>query len=137
MQLDHFSCQLCTRSAGSVNTFYGTYDDLHEHFREAHFVCDEAECVGARFVVFANDVELRAHMARYHPTSSRSAVVLNLPFKIRGSAEGSKRLLRPFASCVRFAACSVTSRRGVACRARPHIWRRSRPRRQRVAEARW
>lgn len=36
------------------------------HFRNEHFACDHPHCLEARFVVFANEQELKQHRLREH-----------------------------------------------------------------------
>ena len=41
------------------------YEDLREHFRDAHFLCEEGECKDEKFTrVFRTDIDFRAHRAQ-------------------------------------------------------------------------
>lgn len=46
--------------------YHADYTALEEHFRREHFVCQDPICLEAKFVVFENELELKAHMAQVH-----------------------------------------------------------------------
>ncbi|KAK1741115.1 hypothetical protein QTG54_008367 [Skeletonema marinoi] len=39
---------------------------LEKHFDRDHFMCHDAQCLAARFVVFENEIDLRAHEQGVH-----------------------------------------------------------------------
>lgn len=50
---------------------YSAYEDLREHFREAHFLCEIDECIHEKFTrVFRTDIDFRAHRAQVIQTSA-------------------------------------------------------------------
>lgn len=46
--------------------YHADYQALEEHFRNEHFVCNDPICLEVKFVVFENEIELKAHMAQVH-----------------------------------------------------------------------
>lgn len=62
----HERCYLCDQHSPAPGDYYCDYDDLYEHFRRNHYVCLVPLCVEKRFVVFAEDLNLAAHMLREH-----------------------------------------------------------------------
>lgn len=63
----HERCHICDRrSSGSNPQYYVNYDALETHFKESHFVCLETECLEKKFVVFENEVDLKAHRLEQH-----------------------------------------------------------------------
>ncbi|KAI9217862.1 hypothetical protein BC828DRAFT_240061 [Blastocladiella britannica] len=62
----HEECFLCQR-AGVRNAYYRDYQGLEDHFQDEHFPCDQPECLADKFVVFASDIDLKAHISERHP----------------------------------------------------------------------
>ena len=47
--------------------FFSDYDILREHFREEHYLCEEAHCIEAKFTnAFRSDIDLKGHVAKEH-----------------------------------------------------------------------
>jgi hypothetical protein len=44
------------------NEYYENYASLETHFKGSHFLCNEKECLEKKFVVFQNDIDLKAHI---------------------------------------------------------------------------
>ena len=87
---DHFSCFLCERQ-GIQFKYFEDYKNLEEHFRTGHFICEDSLCLCKRFVVFANSIDLAAHVLSVHPFQQASR---NIPihFKVRRpTASGYER----------------------------------------------
>ncbi|TPX39597.1 hypothetical protein SeMB42_g06312 [Synchytrium endobioticum] len=61
----HEQCFLCQR-AGVRNQYYVNYESLYRHFQGDHFPCNEPECLEQKFVVFASDLDLKAHQMEDH-----------------------------------------------------------------------
>ncbi|KAJ3144497.1 hypothetical protein HK101_002662, partial [Irineochytrium annulatum] len=59
----HEQCFLCTR-AGVRHQYYINYPALENHFRSDHYYCEERECMEAKFMVFASEIDLKAHDVR-------------------------------------------------------------------------
>lgn len=64
---DHYSCHICSK-AGIQYRYYSDYNALENHFRNAHYLCEERSCLERRFMVFSNSIDLSAHMLQWHPT---------------------------------------------------------------------
>ena len=47
--------------------YYKDVDALHQHFDRAHYPCKEPICVEAKFIAFATELELKAHVLEVHP----------------------------------------------------------------------
>ncbi|KAF8534030.1 hypothetical protein BDD12DRAFT_448342 [Trichophaea hybrida] len=63
----HERCHICDRrSSGNSPQYYVNYDALEAHFKESHFICPDAECLEKKFVVFENEVDLKAHRLEQH-----------------------------------------------------------------------
>lgn len=44
-----------------------TYNDVKEHFREDHYLCEEDECARIQFTnAFRSEMDIKAHKAQYH-----------------------------------------------------------------------
>jgi hypothetical protein len=65
----HERCHICerTRPADVRPTYYMNYDTLEDHFKRKHFLCVDSECLEKKFVVFENDIDLKAHQLEVHP----------------------------------------------------------------------
>ncbi|KAJ3087772.1 hypothetical protein HK102_010323 [Quaeritorhiza haematococci] len=99
----HEQCFLCQR-AGIRNQYYMNYASLEEHFTHEHYPCRHPECLEKKFIVFATDIDLKAHEMETHRSqsggggSSRRGVQLELNFSysgspsaMRGEVDGSSR----------------------------------------------
>lgn len=64
---NHFECDICVRSHGVQNRYYKDYNDLENHFRAEHFLCEEPTCLAHKFVVFKTHIDMQAHLAKEHP----------------------------------------------------------------------
>ena len=51
-------CHLC-QSNGPDYEYFNTYNDLEQHFRRHHYLCEEPMCLEKKFVVFENTVLLK------------------------------------------------------------------------------
>eukprot|EP00002_Diphylleia_rotans_P036709 TRINITY_DN8125_c0_g1_i1.p1 TRINITY_DN8125_c0_g1~~TRINITY_DN8125_c0_g1_i1.p1 ORF type:complete len:760 (+),score=144.57 TRINITY_DN8125_c0_g1_i1:73-2352(+) len=65
MQQTHFTCHICERR-GRLYQYYRDYNSLDEHFSADHFPCEESSCKEKKFVVFATEIDLKAHMIKEH-----------------------------------------------------------------------
>ncbi|PWW75179.1 hypothetical protein C7212DRAFT_297396, partial [Tuber magnatum] len=64
----HERCFLCDRTnPGAQQQYYVNYDSLVAHFKDDHFMCREQECLDKKFVVFDNEMDLKAHQLDVHP----------------------------------------------------------------------
>ncbi|KAI9664992.1 MAG: hypothetical protein M1821_006440 [Bathelium mastoideum] len=64
----HERCHICDRQGGNLQQqYYRDYNALEEHFGQDHFLCRDKECLEQKFVVFASEMDLRAHQLEKHP----------------------------------------------------------------------
>jgi E3 ubiquitin-protein ligase ZNF598 len=64
------------------------------HFRNEHFACDHPHCLEARFVVFANEQELKQHRLREHNeqlSRNERRAALQIPVNLTVRAEQDTR----------------------------------------------
>ena len=57
---EHYKCHICDKQ-GKPNQFFKDYTRLERHFDRDHYLCHDGQCLSARFVVFENEIDLRAH----------------------------------------------------------------------------
>ena len=62
---EHYKCHVCERQ-GLHNQFFKNYQQLSVHFDRQHFLCSHPSCLEARFVVFGNELDLKAHEMDVH-----------------------------------------------------------------------
>lgn len=60
-------CHICDRQNQGKQQYYVNYDSLEEHFRQAHFLCLDKDCLEKKFVVFDTEMDLKAHQLETHP----------------------------------------------------------------------
>jgi hypothetical protein len=63
----HEECFLCQK-LGVHNIYYSNYSSLQEHYVEEHYPCVHPDCQELKFIVFASDIDLKAHEAEKHIT---------------------------------------------------------------------
>lgn len=62
---NHFWCHIC--EADGKQDYYANYRELHKHFKEAHFVCEEGPCRFEKLsTVFRSKLDFQAHKAKVH-----------------------------------------------------------------------
>lgn len=85
----HESCHICTRNPAisASSSHFADYNHLQRHFESAHFACLDPVCLEMRFVVFAGELELRAHQQQVHfgqqkmqRSQQRMAARISVPF---------------------------------------------------------
>jgi hypothetical protein len=83
---DHYKCHVCEK-VGLDNQFFKHYASLAAHFARLHYACANPQCVEARFVVFANELDLRHHERTVHgnDAASSDSKLLRLEFRVRRS----------------------------------------------------
>ncbi|KAI9909713.1 hypothetical protein PsorP6_014927 [Peronosclerospora sorghi] len=87
----HFECDLCLSHLGIQNRYYRNYNDLENHFRAEHYLCEEAPCLAKKFVVFKSHLDLTAHLRREHPHLKTSRKI-DVHFTVkRASSRGESR----------------------------------------------
>ncbi|KAI4301669.1 hypothetical protein L6164_034922 [Bauhinia variegata] len=86
MSTEHYTCHICQRRHTGQYEYYKDYDDLENHFREKHFLCENEECLAKKFVVFATESDFKRHNAGEHKGCiylSRHNVVHQIPISLR------------------------------------------------------
>ncbi|KAL3918255.1 MAG: hypothetical protein SGILL_004323, partial [Bacillariaceae sp.] len=79
---EHYKCHICEKQ-GNENQWFKNYKSLEKHFDKAHFLCHDVQCLQARFVVFENELDLRAHEMQVHGGTSTGSTKINLEFRTR------------------------------------------------------
>jgi len=62
----HERCHICWRQDAGSQPYFRDYASLEEHFRRDHYLCPERLCLDLKFVVFASELEYKAHMGELH-----------------------------------------------------------------------
>ncbi|OLL26852.1 E3 ubiquitin-protein ligase hel2 [Neolecta irregularis DAH-3] len=62
----HEKCHLCDCNGGQPQYFIN-YESLENHFRRDHFMCPFPQCLEQKFVVFASELDFKAHHIEKHP----------------------------------------------------------------------
>lgn len=88
----HVHCGLCDR-LGKRNQYCLDQPTLRQHYRDVHVVCDHPDCLD---IAFANDVELRGHMAKEHMqgasrSKARQALSLDVNFVFEDRSRNTRR----------------------------------------------
>ncbi|KAK9419610.1 hypothetical protein SUNI508_07346 [Seiridium unicorne] len=65
----HERCFLCDREDPRQPHYYVDYNALEQHFRRDHHPCVDRECQEKKFVVFASELDLKAHQLSEHGSS--------------------------------------------------------------------
>ena len=82
LRTEHYKCHVCEKQ-GLDNQFFNNYKSLERHFDRQHFMCHDVQCLAARFVVFHNELDLRAHEISVHGGTSTGSTKINLEFRTR------------------------------------------------------
>ncbi|XP_043279715.1 E3 ubiquitin-protein ligase ZNF598 isoform X2 [Venturia canescens] len=95
LRRDHLFCHFC--DADGLHHYYNSYNDLREHFRNEHYLCEEGTCVEEMFTgVFRTDIDLKAHKACTHgkhlgKAAAKQARTLELEFTLAPRGGGDNR----------------------------------------------
>ncbi|EGN95836.1 hypothetical protein SERLA73DRAFT_162550 [Serpula lacrymans var. lacrymans S7.3] len=65
MRERHEECFVCKRNEVR-DQYFQNYDSLERHFTNAHFACNQPQCLAQKFVVFGSAMDLKAHMVEVH-----------------------------------------------------------------------
>ncbi|GAB4855680.1 hypothetical protein Ancab_024302 [Ancistrocladus abbreviatus] len=63
---EHFTCHICQREHPDQYVYYKNYDELENHFRGVHFLCEDDSCLEKKFTVFVTEAEVKRHYALEH-----------------------------------------------------------------------
>lgn len=66
MRHQHEKCHICDRIDPSSPQYFKDYDQLFDHFKNCHYICTVNTCLDNKFVVFADELELQAHILKEH-----------------------------------------------------------------------
>ncbi|CDW97020.1 hypothetical protein [Sporisorium scitamineum] len=97
MRDQHEQCFICKASGSEEERwkYYRDYNMLEKHFRKQHWLCENQECLQNKFVVFANEVEFKAHQVKEHANElsareRREAQRIEAHFSYDDGAESSR-----------------------------------------------
>lgn len=62
----HERCFLCDRADSRNPHYYVDYNSLEQHFQKDHFMCMDRQCQEKKFIVFASELDLKAHQLAEH-----------------------------------------------------------------------
>lgn len=89
---EHYKCHVCDKQ-GKPDQYFKDYQRLSIHFDREHFLCQDPQCIAARFVVFENLIDLRAHELSVHGSSlnnNKKSAKVQVQFRIhRSGYDGS------------------------------------------------
>ncbi|XP_073150546.1 uncharacterized protein [Henckelia pumila] len=96
MSTEHYICHICQRQHPGQYEYYKNYDDLEIHFRRDHFLCEDEDCLGKKFIVFQSEAELKRHNTLEHGgrmSRSKRSAALQIPtsFRYQRSSEQDHR----------------------------------------------
>lgn len=66
MRHQHERCHICDKLNPSSPQYFKDYDQLFDHFKNCHYICTVQNCLDNKFVVFADELELQAHILKEH-----------------------------------------------------------------------
>ncbi|KAF4318069.1 hypothetical protein BBO99_00005593 [Phytophthora kernoviae] len=89
LRKNHFECDICLYQMQVQNRYYKDYNDLENHFRADHFLCEERDCLAKKFVVFKSHLDLQAHMTVDHPHIKTSRKI-DVHFTVRRASQGDE-----------------------------------------------
>ncbi|KNA19590.1 hypothetical protein SOVF_059880 [Spinacia oleracea] len=95
MSTEHFTCHICQRRNPGQYEYFKDYDDLENHFRHDHFLCEDEACLVKKFIVFQSESEIKRHNALEHGgrmSRSKRNAVLQIPtsFRYRSNNESGQ-----------------------------------------------
>ncbi|KAL2072784.1 hypothetical protein VTL71DRAFT_12127 [Oculimacula yallundae] len=62
----HEKCHICSETNGGAPQYFLNYDALFAHFTKDHFICREPSCLEKKLIVFATEMDLKAHQLTEH-----------------------------------------------------------------------
>jgi len=87
LQKDHYKCHVCEKR-GQPNQYFRNYQSLEKHFDRQHFLCQDPQCLAARFVVFENEIDFHAHERQVHGRTTAGSTKIQLEFQTRRAGYG-------------------------------------------------
>lgn len=87
----YMKCFLC-EAENILYHYFKTYQNLENHFKNKHFLCNEKECLEKKFVVFKSELDLKSHNVSVHlpklnmsRSEKKQIKTININFNISGS----------------------------------------------------
>ncbi|CZS94314.1 related to C2H2 finger domain protein [Rhynchosporium agropyri] len=62
----HEKCHICSETTGGAPQYFLNYDALFAHFTKDHWICREPSCLEKKLIVFATEMDLKAHQLTEH-----------------------------------------------------------------------
>ena len=81
---DHYECHVCKKIDKPLQ-YFKDYNKLNLHFDREHYLCRFPDCLAARFVVFPNEIDLKAHERDMHGLVSGGSTKIQMEFRVRGT----------------------------------------------------
>jgi len=81
---EHYECFVCKKMETPLQ-FFKDYNKLNLHFDREHYLCRFPECLASRFVVFPNEIDLKAHERDMHGLVSGGSTKIQMEFRVRAS----------------------------------------------------
>ncbi|EOB11570.1 Zinc finger protein 598 [Nosema bombycis CQ1] len=66
--ITHVQCTICD-ILGFKYKYYSTFRELEQHYKNAHYCCDNKQCIQTKCYAFPYKTELFEHMTRFHKTN--------------------------------------------------------------------
>ncbi|KAF3940199.1 hypothetical protein ABW19_dt0204202 [Dactylella cylindrospora] len=63
----HERCFICDRDTSRRPQYFVDWSALEQHFKDEHHRCTDPECLEKKFIVFASEMDLQAHLLEEHP----------------------------------------------------------------------
>ncbi|KAF3916842.1 hypothetical protein ABW20_dc0109505 [Dactylellina cionopaga] len=63
----HERCFICDRNTSRRPQYFMNWEALEQHFGSEHYRCMDSECLEKKFIVFASEMDLKAHVVEEHP----------------------------------------------------------------------
>ncbi len=89
---EHYECFVCKKLDKPLQ-FFKDYNKLNLHFDREHFLCRFPECLAARFVVFSNEIDLKAHERDMHGLVTGGSTKIQMEFRVRSSGRDGSGVL--------------------------------------------
>jgi len=87
---EHFVCHICEKNG--CQNIYRDYSALRKHFSKEHYLCPDPACAELKFVVFENEIDLRAHQVTEHKAKGSLRLDFGLPDKTRTREKKSNQV---------------------------------------------
>ncbi|SCU93123.1 LADA_0G01464g1_1 [Lachancea dasiensis] len=73
MRDKHERCHICDRIDPANPQYFKNYEQLFDHFKDAHYICTAQTCLDNKFVVFQDELDLQAHILKEHGSILRTS----------------------------------------------------------------